>query len=80
VLYKVLASVMRNRIYTFLERNNFVDRKIDLQKAIDGVAEHTQMLTHIIRDAKLSQRSCVTVLLDLKNAFGEVDHSLSSAH
>src|SRR6218665_2394306 len=55
VLYKVLASVLRNRIYTFLESNNFVDRRIQkgFWPAVDGVAEHTQMLTHIIRDAKL---------------------------
>src|SRR6218665_2450662 len=82
VLYKVLASVLRNRIYTFLESNNFVYRRIQkgfCRPAVDGVAEHIQMLPHIIRDAKLSQRSCVIVLLDLKSAVGEVDHSLISA-
>ena len=40
------------------------------------MAEHTQVLTHILRDAKLHQRSVTVVLLDLKNAFGEVHHNL----
>ena len=44
--------------------------------AVDGVAEHTQVLTHILRDAKLHQRSVTVVLLDLKNAFGEIHHNL----
>src|SRR6218665_3307087 len=81
VLYKVLASVIRNRIYAFLEKNKFVDRKIQkgFWPTIDGVAEHTQVLSHVIRDAKRSQRSIVITLLDLKNAFGEVNHSLISA-
>ena len=30
----------------------------------------------MIRDAKLKQKSLVITLLDLKNAFGEVQHSL----
>ena len=31
---------------------------------IDGVAEHTQMLTHIMREAKRHQRSIVITLLE----------------
>ena len=46
---------------------------------IDGVAEHTQVLSHVIRDAKRHQRSIVITLLDLRNAFGEVSHGLISA-
>ena len=81
VLYKVLASIIRNRIYSFLEKNNFVDRKIQkgFWPTIDGVAEHTQVLSHVIRDAKRNQRSIVITLLDLRNAFGEVNHSLISS-
>ena len=81
VLYKVMASVIRNRIYSFLEKNNFVDKKIQkgFWPTIDGVAEHTQVLSHVIRDAKRNQRSIVITLLDLRNAFGEVNHSLISS-
>ena len=81
VLYKVLASVIRNRIFLFLEKNNFVDKHIQkgFWPTIDGVAEHTQVLSHVIQDAKRHQRSSVIALLDLRNAFGEINHDLISA-
>ena len=43
---------------------------------MDGGSEHTEMLTQLLRDAKLNQRSINITLLDLKNAFGEVSHDL----
>ena len=43
---------------------------------ISGTYEHTRQLAQIIRHAKLKQRTLVTTLLDLKNAFGEVHHDL----
>ena len=46
---------------------------------MDGVGEHTETLTHIIREAKRRQNSLVITLLDLKNAFGEVHHELIRA-
>ena len=65
----------------FLEENGFVDKHIQkgFWPTIDGVAEHTQVLSHVIRDAKRHQRSIVITLLDLRNAFGEVNHGLISA-
>ena len=41
---------------------------------MDG--ENTEMLTHLLRDAKRNQRSVNVTLLDLRNAFGEVSHDL----
>ena len=43
---------------------------------ISGTTEHTQQLAYIIRHAKRKQKTLVVTLLDLKNAFGEVSHSL----
>ena len=43
---------------------------------IDGVSEHTEILTHLIKDAKKHSRSLIITLLDLKNVFGEVHHEL----
>jgi len=43
---------------------------------VDGVTEHLQLLTHMIKDAKRHQRSLVVTLLDLRSAFGEVHHNL----
>ena len=45
-------------------------------RAIPGTIEHTELLTHIIKHAKYKQRQIIIILLDLKNAFGEVDHKL----
>ena len=43
---------------------------------MSGTIEHTELLTHIINHARNNQRHLVVILLDLKNAFGEVDHHL----
>ena len=78
VWYKVLASLMKSRLYAFLDNNNYLDKK--KQKGFwpktDGVTEYTELLTHIMSDAKRHQRGLVVTLLDLKNAFGEVQHDL----
>ena len=78
VWYKICASVMKKRMYDFLVENNYIDRSI--QKGFwpktDGVTEHTELLTHIMKDAKRNGRSLTVVLLDLRNAFGEIQHDL----
>ena len=78
VPYKILSSIIRNRIYSFLEENNYIDKHVQkgFWPRIDGVAEHTQVLTNLMKDAKRNQRSIVVTLLDLKNAFGEINHKL----
>ena len=69
---------MKKRMYDFLVENNYIDRSI--QKGFwpktDGVTEHTELLTHIMKDAKRNGRSLTVVLLDLRNAFGEIQHDL----
>ena len=81
VWYKILASLMKTRLYAFLDSNDYLDKK--KQKGFwpkqDGVDEHTEMLTHIMRDSKKHSRGLVVTLLDLKNAFGEVNHNLIRA-
>ena len=69
---------MKNRIYDFLVQNNYIDRKIQkgFWPKVDGVSEHTELLTHIVTDAKRHSRNIVVTLLDLRNAFGEVHHDL----
>ena len=81
VLYKILATIIRQRMSAYLEQNKFVDKKFQkgFWSAVDGVGEHTETLTHIIRDSRRHQRSLVITLLDLKNAFGEVHHDLIRA-
>ena len=78
VLSKILSSVIRNRIYSFVSKNNYIET--NLQKGfwdgIPGTIEHTELLTYIINHSRRKQRDMVITLLDLKNAFGEVSHDL----
>ena len=61
--------------------NNYIDKNLQkgFWKGADGVTEHTEMLSHILKTAKKEQRSITVALLDLRNAFGEVHHNLISA-
>ena len=43
---------------------------------MSGTIKRTELLTHTINHAWKNQRHLVALLIDLKNAFGEVDHSL----
>ena len=78
VLYKIYAAVIRNRLYSYLEDNEYVDKHVQkgFWPSVDGVYEHTQMLAHMMREAKRHQRTLIVTLLDLRNAFGEVNHNL----
>ena len=59
--YKIMSTVMKNRIYDFLVQNNYIDRKIQkgFWPKVDGVSEHTELLTHIVTDAKRHSRNIV---------------------
>ena len=65
-------------MYTYLVKNNFIET--NLQKGfwseISGCIEHTELLTYIINHARLKQRQVIITLLDLKNAFGEINHEV----
>ena len=43
---------------------------------MDGILEHTELRAHLVKDAKRRQRSITATVLDLKNAFGEVQNNL----
>jgi len=43
---------------------------------LSGRLEHTAQMAHVINKARVEQWSLVITLLDLKNAFGEVHHSV----
>ena len=78
VLGKIYSALIRNRIHTFMIKNNYIETKIQkgFCNGFSGTIEHTELLTHMINHARTNQRSMITTLLDLKNAFGEVDHRL----
>jgi hypothetical protein len=78
IFYKVLSAVYRNRLYGFLSDNSYIDTHIHkgFWPKCGGISEHSELLTHIMKNAKRTQRSIVISLLDLRNAFGEVSHQL----
>ena len=78
VLSKEFTSIIRNRLFNFTSENKYI--KTNLQKGfwekISGSIKHIKCLLHIINNTRLKKRGCVVTLLDLKNAFGEVNHNL----
>ena len=74
----VNSSSLRNKICAFLRQNNLIESHI--QKGfvhnMSGTFEHTAHLAYVINNARVKQRSLHVTLLDLKNAFGEVNHNL----
>src|SRR6267154_868265 len=78
VPYKIYSSFIRNRLQAFLDKNNYHNSSI--QKGFahgqDGIQEHTELLDYMMKDAKKHHRGYIAVLLDLRNAFGEIHHNL----
>ena len=76
VMSKVFTSLIKDRIYNYLWSNNYIDQSI--QKGfwtnVSGTIEHTETLTNLINNARNKQRALVVSLIDLRNAFEEVNH------
>jgi len=72
VLYKIYPAIMRDKMYRFMLANGYIDTTIQkgFWPGADGVTEHNQLLTHIIKDVKRHQRTLIVTLIDLRNAFG----------
>ena len=75
---KIFTSCLRDSMFAFLKANDFIDHEIQkgFLPKISGAFEHTAQMANVINTARIKQRSLVITLLDLKNAFGEVHHSL----
>ena len=69
VFAKVFTSFIR---YTYLVKN----LQQGFWSEISGCVEHTELLSYIINHARLKQRQVIITLLDLKKAFGEIDHNV----
>jgi len=67
-------------VWSFLTRNNLIDTSMQkgFGPGINGVTEHLELLTYLMKHQKLQKRDIYIALLDLRNAFGEVHHSLFS--
>ena len=78
VLWKLFTSLVRNRLYRFAADNSYIEANIQkgFWEKISGSVEHIETLIHMINNARIKQRDCIITLLDLKNAFDEVNHKL----
>ena len=65
-------------MFEFMVKNNYAESCIQkgFIPGLSGTFEHIASMSHIINQAKLKQRSVTITLIDLRNAFGEVDHNL----
>ena len=75
---KIFTACIRDTSFNFIMRNNSIDCKLQkgLMPNVSGTFEHTAHMTHTINQARKKQRSVMITLLDLKHAFGEVQHDL----
>ena len=65
VMYKVLSSIYRNRLHRYMRDNCYLDTHVQkgFWPGCDGVNEHLELLTHIMKDARRHQRSiCITAI------------------
>ena len=78
VIGKIFNSFIKNRIWKYLTINNLLNTS--MQKGFwpgsNGVTEHLELIDYLLEHQKSLKREIFIVLLDLKNAFGEVHHSL----
>ena len=75
---KIVTSCLRDSMFAFLSANGYIEHRIQtgFMPKLSGMYEHTAQIAHIINKARIKQRSVVITLLDLKKAFGEVNHNL----
>ena len=75
---KIFTSCLRDSMFAFLKANGFIEHQIEkgFLPNISGTFEHTAQMANIINTARIKQKSLVIIVLDLKNAFGEVQHNL----
>ena len=52
-------------MYQYLSKNEYIDQKIQkgFWPKIDGVTEHTELLSHMMTDAKRNNRSMIVTLM-----------------
>ena len=67
VLAKNYSSLIGNRIFDFLVKNDFIETRIQkgFWKGISGTIVFIELLSHIINQARNKQRQVIVTLLDL---------------
>ena len=73
ITLKIFTSIIRDQIYEFLLKNECYQK--GFTPGMSGTFEHIAEMENIINQSRLKQRLVIT-LIDLRNAFGTVNHQL----
>ena len=75
---KVFTSLLRNRVFTYLIINQYIESHYQkgFMPGMSGTFEQRVEISHIINHLRKKQRSVTITLIHLKNAFVEVHHLL----
>ena len=67
-------------MFIFVLQNKYIvtNSQKGFWEKVSGCIEHTETLTYVITHARKKQRNLVITLLNLENAFGKVDHELTT--
>ena len=78
ITLKIFTSIMRDKIYEFLLKNMYIEQHYQkgFTPEMSGTFEHIAEMGNIINQSRLKQRNLVITLIDLRNAFGTVNHHL----
>ena len=78
ITLKIFTSLIRDQIYEFLLKNEYIETHYQkgFTPEMSGTFEHIAEMEHVINQSRLKQRSLVITLIDLRNAFGTVNHNL----
>ena len=78
ITLKIFTSILRDRIYEFLLKNKYIEQHYQkgFTPGLSGTFEHIAEMDNIINQSRLKQKSLVITLIDLRNAFGTVNHQL----
>ena len=75
---KILLSILATRSLSYMKSNGYFD--LGVQKGfindMAGCAEHTTMLSELLKNAKQNNRQITICWTDLENAFGSLRHDL----
>ena len=75
---KILLSILASRSLSYMKANGYYD--LGIQKGfindMAGCAEHTTMLSELLKNAKQTGRQITVCWTDLENAFGSLRHDL----
>ena len=74
-LYKTYASVIARRLQSFAVGNEILSPTQKGFLPVEGVYEHAFVLDQVIADATIGRRNLCVAWLDIKDAFGSVDHT-----